>query len=51
MNGLIFSMPEATRFTRAEVAKHDGKENEKLWIIVNNDVYDVTDYAHKVTKY
>lgn len=45
-------MPEAKRYTRAEVAKHDGKDiNTKLWIIVKDVVYDVTSYVDKVMNY
>lgn len=43
-------MAEVLRFTREEVAKYDGKNDTKLWIIVKDIVYDVTTYIHEVMK-
>ncbi|XP_003489545.1 cytochrome b5-like [Bombus impatiens] len=40
-------MNELPRYSLKEVAKHDGKNEGSLWIIINDMVYDVTDYKHK----
>ncbi|XP_072945669.1 cytochrome b5-like [Epargyreus clarus] len=37
-------MGEVTRYTLAEVAKRNGKNNEPVWIIYKDSVYDVTSY-------
>ncbi|KAG7202404.1 hypothetical protein KM043_018720 [Ampulex compressa] len=34
-------------YTLEEVAKHDGEKDSRTWIVVEDIVYDVTDYAIK----
>lgn len=35
-------------FTRAEVAKHNSKENN--WFVIHNNVYDVTPFLNEVSR-
>lgn len=39
---------ETKFFSLYEIAKNDGKEGHKTWIIVRDNVYDVTDYMDEV---
>ncbi|RLU15641.1 hypothetical protein DMN91_011395 [Ooceraea biroi] len=34
------------RYTLADVAKCNGKNGARTWIVVHDNVYDVTDYMH-----
>lgn len=43
-------MNELPKYSLKEVAKHDGKNEGSLWIVINDMVYDVTDYKHKVSE-
>lgn len=38
-------MASTTEYTRQEVALRDGKNGSRIWIIVRDMVYDVTDYV------
>ncbi|XP_003402123.1 cytochrome b5 [Bombus terrestris] len=40
-------MSELPRYSLKEVAKHDGKNEGSLWIVIDDMVYDTTDYKHK----
>lgn len=35
-------------YTLEEVAKNNGKINPNVWMIIKNNVYDVTNYMDKV---
>ncbi|XP_072386574.1 uncharacterized protein [Diabrotica undecimpunctata] len=35
---------ETKYFTVEEIAKHNGKQDSRVWIIIKDNVYDVTDY-------
>lgn len=42
-------MSETQLFTRDEVLKNNGKESKDVWIIIGEDVYDVTEYMVDVS--
>lgn len=37
---------ELLKITQEEVSKNDGMNDNRLWIIINNKIYDVTDFKH-----
>ena len=43
-------MSEAVKktFTREQVAKNNGKNSTRTWIIIDEMIYDVTDYLEEV---
>lgn len=43
-------MDQLPRYSLKEVAKHDGKDDGSLWVVINDMVYDLTDYKHKVSE-
>lgn len=42
-------MTATTFYTLAEVAKNDGKNGTNVWMIIKNNVYDVTNYMDGVS--
>lgn len=42
-------MNELAKYSLKEVATRDGKEETRVWIVIYDMVYDVTDYKDKVT--
>lgn len=44
-------MDNVIRYRREEVAKHNGKNNTQLWIIVKDIVYDVSTHVSEVIKH
>ena len=40
-------MVDLPRYTLKEVAKQDGKDGDRVWIVIYDMVYDVTDYMSK----
>ncbi|PBC26702.1 Cytochrome b5 [Apis cerana cerana] len=43
-------MNELARYSLKEVATRDGKEETRVWIVIYDMVYDVTDYKDEVEK-
>lgn len=43
-------MKQTQTYTKVEVALRNGKANNDVWIIIDNFVYDVTQYIHDVSK-
>lgn len=41
-------MNELSRYSLKEVATRDGKEETRMWIVIYDMVYDVTDYKDEV---
>lgn len=41
-------MNELARYSLKEVATRDGKEETRVWIVIYDMVYDVTDYKDEV---
>lgn len=37
-------------YTLEEIAKNNGKDTDKVWIIYRDSVYDVTEYLDDVSK-
>ncbi|XP_014488487.1 PREDICTED: cytochrome b5-like [Dinoponera quadriceps] len=37
----------SVRYSLADVAKYNGKNGTKIWIVINDYVYDVTNYLHR----
>ncbi|XP_054001038.1 cytochrome b5-like [Hylaeus anthracinus] len=40
-------MSELLRYTLKEVAQRDGNDGSRTWIVIHDNVYDVTDYKAK----
>ncbi|KAM3956341.1 cytochrome b5 [Aphomia sociella] len=40
-------MAEIKKYTLAEVATHNGKDDPTIWIVYKDSVYDVTKYIHE----
>lgn len=41
-------MSELPKYSLKEVARRDGKEESRVWIVIHDMVYDVTSYRHEV---
>lgn len=41
-------LEQVTLFTKAEVAANNGQNNTRLWMVINNGVYDLTEFMHQV---
>lgn len=48
VNWFFVIMSEVVKYSLEEVAKNNGKDSNKVWIIVRNNVYDVTEYLDEV---
>lgn len=48
MLGFLVDMSEIVKYSLDEISKNNGKDGSKVWIIVRNNVYDVTDYLDEV---
>ncbi|KOX80577.1 Cytochrome b5 [Melipona quadrifasciata] len=40
-------MSELPKYSLKEVARRDGKEEARVWIVIHDMVYDVTNYRHE----